>query len=86
MSGPCNVPLDNSLLNIDTLDEISMSKPDYERLHMRDRLWARSLCCAVGLRRMTREGALEIVKLEAPDELSRLSDGTDRPILVPGNN
>jgi len=69
MSGACNVPLDNSLLNIDTLDEISMSKPDYDGYTCRDALGEIALLCG-GFARMTREGALEIVKLEAPDELT----------------
>lgn len=69
VSGACNVPLDNSLLDIDELDEIDLHQPEYDGVTCRDALSEIALLCG-GFARCTREGAIEIVKLVQPESES----------------
>ncbi|MFA7087404.1 MAG: hypothetical protein WC145_12125 [Aliarcobacter sp.] len=69
VSGACNVPLDNSLLDIEELDEIDLHQPEYDGVTCRDALSEIALLCG-GFARCTREGAIEIVKLVQPESES----------------
>lgn len=66
ISGACNVPLDNSLLDIEELDEIDLHEPEYDGVTCRDVLGEIALLCG-GFARCTREGAIEIVKITQPE-------------------
>lgn len=76
VSGACGVPLDNSLLDIDELDEIELNEPGYPSFTCRDALGEIALLCG-GFARCTREGAIEIVKLEPLNALTAYEMGVN---------
>lgn len=76
VSGACGVPLDNSLLDIDELDEIELNEPGYPSFTCRDALGEIALLCG-GFARCTREGAIEIVRLEPLNALTAYEMGVN---------